>query len=90
MITKILDKYYAQKLANELYRYFTIKYFLDVKIKTYPGVNEIFMKPTKYKDYTSVFYFEDEDAFIDILKIEEIKKLLENRIKELYETRTWE
>ena len=89
MIEKILDKYYAKKVATELLDYFNARYNLDFKFKI-EKINSHYnflVKKRKYKDkeykciYAIIF---SKSIFyaVDINKtIEEVKHNLKEYLK---------
>lgn len=87
MKERILDKYYAKKVANELLDYFKARYNLDFKIEKINSHYNFLVKKRKYKDkeykciYAIIF---SKSIFyaLDINKtIEEVKHNLKEYLK---------
>lgn len=76
LITKILDKYYADKLADKIRGDIQLKSFINVKIEKTSDFVFIKVKKPKYKDseYHSVYHFHVSYAFELWLNYREVIK----------------
>lgn len=84
MIERILDKYFAKKIANELLEHFNSIYNLDFKLEKINGHYNFLVKKRKYKDseYKSIYAIIISKSIFYIIDLDKTIKEVAHNLKE--------
>lgn len=90
-LKEFLDNYYSEILARELRDTVMPKMYLNVKTEDFPNRNIVRLeaKPVKYKDYTLLYIWKKSESFKLLLELDDIKKEIDLKIKNIEEGNTW-
>lgn len=86
-----LDNYYSEILGRELRATVMLKMYLNVRTEEFLNYNIVKLeaKPVKYKDYTTLYIWKKSDSFKLLLELDDIKKEIDLKIKNIEEGNTW-
>ena len=89
IIKKMLDKYYIDKLTNEIRESCIFKYDLDFRVTDDANNKKVYLavKKRKYKEaeYATIFTFGYDDALIMLIKLNDVKQMVNDYIKDYLE-----
>lgn len=90
-LKEFLDNYYSEILGRELRDTIMSKIYLNVKTEEFPNRNMVSLaaKPVKYQNYTLLYIWKKSDSFKLLLELDDIKKGIDLKIKNIEEGNTW-
>ena len=90
-LKELLDNYFSEILGRELRDTVMLKMYLNVRTKEFPNRNIVRLeaKPVKYKDYTTLYIWKKSESFKLLLELDDIKKEIDLKIKNIEEGNTW-
>lgn len=82
LITKILDKYYSDKLCKEIKRYM-LQWFIDIRFVEREYAIELQVKKPKYneKQYQEILTFGKDQCFYYMCIFEKVEKTIKDAMK---------
>ena len=85
LITKVLDKYYSDKLCKEIKRYM-LQWFVDVRFVENKYSIELQVKITAYNEnqYQEILTFRKEEAFYYMCIFEEVENAIDDGMKRYF------
>lgn len=83
MITKILDKYYSDKLCKEIKKYIKLQWFIDVRFIKRKYTIELQVKKPEYNEnqYQEILTFGKDQCFYYMCIFEKVEKAIKDAMK---------
>ena len=82
LITKVLDKYYSDKLCKEIKRYM-LQWFVDVRFVEDKYLIELQVKKTEYNEnqYKEILTFSKDNCFYYMCIFEKVENAIKDAMK---------